>query len=229
MSLLAPLKNRTVWLSPTVVLLVLANLIPLGGVLFFDWDIFPVVFLFWLENVIIGGFNVMKMLLAGGAKASLAGKLAIVVFFTIHYGIFTFVHGVFVFVMFGGDFRRGGGSGPFPSFDTVQKVVTEQYLFIAILGLVISHGFSFVKNYLGNGAYRNTNPAALMIQPYGRVVVLHVAIIGGGFLILLVGAPSAALALLILLKIGLDVLMHVKQNNIGSTRNGADNSFLNPS
>jgi len=68
-----------------------------------------------------------------------------------------------------------------------------------------------------------------MIQPYGRVVVLHVAIIGGGFLILLVGAPSAALALLILLKIGLDVLMHVKQNNIGSTRNGADNSFLNPS
>lgn len=37
-----------------------ANLVPVAGVFVFDWDVFPLVLLFWLENVIVGGFPVLR-------------------------------------------------------------------------------------------------------------------------------------------------------------------------
>jgi hypothetical protein len=216
MNLLQPLKNPTVWRSPSVLLLVAVNLIPLGGVLFFGWQVFPIMFLFWLENVVVGIFNVAKLLLAGGPGSPLAVKLFLVPFFTVHYGIFTLVHGVFVFAMFGADWRGSGlGSGPFPSFDRVQDLVTQQHLGWAVLALVVSHGFSFATNYVRNGVYRTAVAPALMMQPYGRVVVLHLAILGGGFLVMLMGMPVVGLTLLIALKIGLDVLAHAKQHALG--------------
>jgi len=38
-----------------------ANLIPLIGVIFYDWDSRLVLALFWIENLIIGVFNLAKM------------------------------------------------------------------------------------------------------------------------------------------------------------------------
>lgn len=216
MSLIEPLKNATVWKSPSVVVLVFANLIPLGGVLFFGWQVFPIMFLFWLENVVVGGFNVLKMLLAGGTGSHAGIKLFLVPFFTVHYGIFTLVHGVFVFMMFGTDFR--GGHGPFPNLDSLQELITRQHLVWAILGLVVSHGFSFGWNYLLSGQYRTALVPMLMFAPYGRVVVLHLAILGGGFLVMVMGMPVVGLALLIALKIGLDVLAHAKQHGLAGIK-----------
>ena len=43
--------------------LLVANLVPLIGVLFFAWDLVLVLALFWIENIIIGVFNLLKMLL----------------------------------------------------------------------------------------------------------------------------------------------------------------------
>ncbi|HEX5218205.1 MAG TPA: DUF6498-containing protein, partial [Verrucomicrobiae bacterium] len=74
------------------------------------------------------------------------------------------------------------------------------------------HGFSFAYNYIIGGEYRTTSLPALMVQPYGRVIVLHVAILGGGFLVMALGSPVAGLALLVLLKIALDVRAHLKQH-----------------
>ena len=111
-NIIAPLKNLAVWQSPSVIVLVLANLIPLGGVVFFGWQVFPIMFLFWLENVVVGAFNVLELIMAGGSGSPAAVKIFLVPFFTLHYGIFTLVHGVFVFTMFGADWRgaqRMGG------------------------------------------------------------------------------------------------------------------------
>lgn len=216
MNLIAPLKNPEIWKSPSVIALVAANLIPLGGVLFFGWPVFPIMFLFWFENVIIGGFNVVKMLLAQGPGSNVGVKIFLVPFFTVHYGIFTLVHGAFVCVMFGANWRDGGG-GPFSNAERVQQILADYHLGWAVLGLLLSHGFSFVTNYVLNGAYRSAVAPIIMMQPYGRIVVLHLAILGGGFLVLFFGMPAVGLALLIALKIGLDVLAHVKLNGLGKT------------
>ena len=38
----------------SIAVLIAANLLPLAGVLFWDWDVFLVLLLFWCENVVIG-------------------------------------------------------------------------------------------------------------------------------------------------------------------------------
>ena len=41
----------------SLTILVLANLVPLVGVVFLKWDVFSIVIVFWCENVIIGLFS----------------------------------------------------------------------------------------------------------------------------------------------------------------------------
>lgn len=38
------------------------NAVPLIGVLQFNWASFDLIFLYWLENLVIGGFVVLRML-----------------------------------------------------------------------------------------------------------------------------------------------------------------------
>ena len=57
------------WSRLSVWTLLLSNLIPLYGVLVHDWDVFPIMLLFWSENVVIGVMNVARMLVVQPPKA----------------------------------------------------------------------------------------------------------------------------------------------------------------
>ncbi len=193
------------WRRPSVIALVLANLVPVFGVFYLHWEVFPLLFLFWSENVIIGAINVLKMLLASPASpAGWIEKFFIIPFFCVHYGMFTFVHGIFVVALFGGGLKPGGFPGP----ATFLQIARQDYLGWAILGLAVSRGISFATNYLGNGEYRRASLHQLMGQPYGRIIVLHLAILGGGFLMMALHSPAAGLLVLIALKILLDLRGH---------------------
>jgi Family of unknown function (DUF6498) len=48
----------------SVPFLVAVNMWPLYGVLFFGWSLFSIIFLYWIENGIIGFFNIFKIALA---------------------------------------------------------------------------------------------------------------------------------------------------------------------
>ena len=203
------------WLRPSVIALVIANLVPAFGVLAFGWEVFPLVFLFWSENVIVGLFNALKMLLANPeAPLSWAAKVFMIPFFCFHYGMFTFVHGIFVIVLFGGGMKRGAG---FPNFETFRHAAEEYHLLWAIVGLAASHAVSFVSNYLVGGEYKRVSLPVLMQQPYGRIVVLHVAILGGAFLMAALRSSAWGLLLLVVLKIALDLRGHLKERKKFST------------
>lgn len=49
------------FLSSSSILLILVNLLPLGGAIFLDWKIFPIMMLYWFENIVIGIFNVLRL------------------------------------------------------------------------------------------------------------------------------------------------------------------------
>jgi hypothetical protein len=195
------------WRQPSVIALVLANLVPVFGVLVWHWEVFPLMFLFWSENVIVGAFNVLKMLTDQPAMPVMwLGKLFIIPFFCVHYGMFTFVHGIFVVTMFGGGMHGRHG---FPTVSTFWNVMRENELSWAILGLAVSHGVSFVTNYIGKGEYQRVGLQQLMSQPYGRIMVMHFAILFGGFLVMALHSPTPALLLLVALKTAFDLGSHV--------------------
>jgi hypothetical protein len=79
----------------------------------------------------------------------------------------------------------------------------------ALLALFLSHGVSFVHNYLLKGEFAKASPQKLMISPYSRIVVMHVAIIAGAFLTMALGSPLGVLAVLIVLKTAIDVKLHL--------------------
>ncbi len=87
----------------------------------------------------------------------------------------------------------------------------EYHLGWAVLGLAISHGISFASNYIRNGEYKRANLMQLMMQPYGRIIVLHITILGGGFLMMMLHSPTIGLLLLVALKIALDLGGHLAE------------------
>jgi len=184
--------------------LLAANLVPLAGVLFLGWKVFPVVLLFWMENVIIGILNVLKILLAKPTEPPIA-KLFLVPFFCVHYGMFCFVHGIFVVTIFGGQ----GGAGPVAT--GIRQVADLSSMGWALLALAASHIYSFAVNYIGAGEYHRAEAGQLLFQPYGRVVVLHVAILGGAFILAMLKSPVGGLVLLVVLKTALDAFAHLRE------------------
>ena len=191
--------------------LVAANLVPMAGVLFWDWNVFALILLFWMENVVVGVLFALRILCVDPANAALwAAKLFMVPFFSFHYGLFTAVHGTFVFLLF--------GRGAYP-VDGLQllgpalRAAADYDLWLPIAALAASHVFSFAWNYLYRGEFRQVQLKRLMLLPYGRVVVLHVAIIFGGIAAMALGSPVWALLVLLGLKIGLDLTAHLKEHS----------------
>jgi len=208
------------WLNLPVVALLAANAIPLFGVLFLNWDAFYVVLLYWTENIVVGFYNVLKMMFAAVPRpVAHLGKLFLIPFFIVHYGGFTAIHGFFVLALFHKDAQgppMGGTDWPcflvfvqmlFNVIRYMYSVIPPQVRF-AVLALFISHGVSFVQNYLIKREYTTAKPDKLMGSPYGRVVVMHIAILAGGFLTMAVGSPAPLLVILVGLKTILDVSLH---------------------
>lgn len=75
-------------------------------------------------------------------------------FFSVHYGIFTLVHGVFTFVLAG-----------------IVGVSAQRapYVF-AVAALMLSHGLSTALYWFARGERDVVSPQRAMPQPYGRVV-----------------------------------------------------------
>ena len=204
--------GSSIW---AVVALVVANLIPLIGVLFFGWSVWNILVIYWLENGIVGLINVLKMAVAtgdevtpgvtfmvNGRPATSATKMGLIPFFIVHYGIFWFVHGIFVLTL--------------PAFFSLMSddgmTLDLGPVVFAALGLAISHGLSFWWNFLHGGEYRRTAAAALMFAPYKRLVALHITIIFGAFAVMFTGAPAAAVAVLVAIKTAIDVGLHLAEH-----------------
>ncbi|MCC5788983.1 MAG: hypothetical protein JJT75_05070, partial [Opitutales bacterium] len=214
--------NVTISKAPLLAL-ILANLFPLIGVLFFDWDAGMVVIAYWFENLVIGFYTIGRIILAsepennsrpsspGGVTSMHLSKILMVPFFIVHFGGFCAVHGMFVLGMTGvlsgeNDEAVSGIMGEGGILMVPQVVLTllgelfaaaPQGLILLLIGLFVSHGISFIFNYVRRGEFRKTSPNAQMFAPYGRIVVIHVALIGAGFFIIQTGSPLPLVLLLI--------------------------------
>ena len=189
----------------SIAALIVANLIPLVGVLAFGWSVRNLLLLYWAENVVVGLFAVARMV-----SINTVAGLATGAFFCVHFGLFCFVHLIFVNALT----QPGGPLDPSAPFLPPLGEIVREATPWAIIGLLVSHGVSFVFNFLLGGERKRSTIPAEMIKPYPRMAVLHIAIILGGWFVMLLGQPVGILIVLVLLKIGLDLGIHVVSHRL---------------
>jgi hypothetical protein len=205
-------------------LLVAANLVPLFGVLFLDWDLFLVLTLFWAENVVIGAFGILKVAFA--SSDGIGRRLSSALFFSVHYGAFMFGHATLLIALFGDSATAEG------SIETVEDLL--HYLLrgdvgLAVLALTISHGWSFVSNFHGAAEYERLSGSDAMTLPYRRVFITQAGLILGAAAIERFGTPLAGLVMLVAIKILFDLHFHRREHERLAPRpkNSADQRARN--
>lgn len=197
--------------APAAAILVLSNLVPLAGILWWGWDVFVLLCLYWLETVAIGFWTIVRVAALSqppeGANVR-GGALGLAGFFTVHAGIFMIVHMVFLFVLFAGAWA-GRIHGP---RDFVRLIVVDSGLWIPLLALFAAEGALFVNDAVNRFVFARpqadagADPGRIVSGFYTRIVLMHVAIIGGAFIVEAIG-NSAPLILLVLLKVALEIVL----------------------
>lgn len=186
-----------IWKRPPILAVFAVNLIPVIGVLWFGWSPLAMLLLYWAENVFVGIFNALKLRDYERNGKGEAGPFSLSGFFVIHYGIFTLVHGVFAIVI-GTMFMSGdpaqtagvgleGGTGDLMSYAAALAAILT-------LHLVDYLSWRFSKGWERGSA------GAQMFAPYGRILVMHLTVLGGAAALAATHAPAAYIALLGVLK-----------------------------
>lgn len=186
--------------------IVLGNMVPLIGVLFWGWELFEIFYIYWIENVIVGVFTWIRMLALGMRHGigGILGALFMCAFFTVHYGLFCKVHGMIMTEIFYGDKL---------TFELTEQnllllpwLIGMQGYIYALLGIILVEAI-FNMSALRKDLTHGKEIGMVMMAPYGRIIILHVTILIGGGLSMWLGFPPVALIFLIILKILYDLGM----------------------
>ncbi|HYF22874.1 MAG TPA: DUF6498-containing protein [Caulobacteraceae bacterium] len=183
----------------------MGNILPLVGVVFLGWDSFLVLLSYWIETIVLGAVTLLRMISAGATRGglSLATLLFLAPFFILHFGLFCTVHGTFLYAIFADGLGSGADSDAI--VERTLKVLTWNEGFRwSVLAVVAIHLVALAITTVRNKGWREVEPIALMFEPYGRVVVLHLVIMAAALPVMLMGEPAWGVILLPLIKIGLD-------------------------
>jgi len=193
--------------------LIIANLLPIVGVAFFDWSLFNFLFLYWLESAVIGFYFILKTIKIarvrrGTVGAMLAGQC---IFFFFHYGGFMLGHLMFIFFI----------------SQRYQSVMSFSwsglfFLFLNLATLFISHGISYKQNFIGKREYEKFFSVFLFWGPYDRIVVMHIVVLLGSTLVLGKGWP---LYTIVIIKLIVDYWVHTKYHKTNAKLNQVEKAF----
>lgn len=194
-------QRTGVVLDPPLLALLVANGVTIALAVLQRWELGTVLLVYWCQSVTIGVFTVARILEAGDAadRSRPIRRLFLAGFFMVHYGLFHLVYLVFIatFALFG----TYGISDP--------------------LAILAGAGVFFVNHLVSFLWFRGRevhNPEAIFVEPYHRIVPMHLTIILGGVAAGLVSgygidASLAMVLLFLVLKTAADVWTHQRQHD----------------
>ena len=126
--------------------------VPLFGILFLDWHIFTLVFLFWWELICWGSIGVLKILTAGGSKSSFLVKVAsnlitILFFVPLYLGLFLIVF-----------------SFSFTEFDTESMINVDRGFVPSMIIIGISFLIEYIRSEILTGRFTIRNPYGVVME-----------------------------------------------------------------
>ncbi|MFA6553982.1 MAG: DUF6498-containing protein [Candidatus Paceibacterota bacterium] len=197
------------------IFLIVVNLLPLFGVWFLGWNLPDVFILYWAESAIIGFFWFFKLICAfilDKTKFKRFPKLFLFfLFLLIHFGGFMFGH---LIAILSGLIFKGKGVELSVMFIYFKDTIIT--LLIPLALLFISHGVSFVQNFILSQEYKvwiERQDKIKSIPPYGRIIIMHISVFLIAFLMNAgeVWLPLSSL-LIIFTKIFTDLRAHRKEH-----------------
>lgn len=198
-------------LSPTDLMILVINLIPLWGVWFKGWDPRQMFLIYCCESIIVGFFNILKMLITTQVKkkdvwdeksgTEVSGYFFIL-FFIVHYGFFVSIQLMFFF-----------GAIQIPDITNPLKAITalpgllDDYTQSLLLLFICIYAVRMVIEFIFSGDYKTTSLGLLMFSPYLRIFIQQFVVIIGS-LILTFGAGKLFMLLFVLVKIFFEVFIN---------------------
>ena len=185
--------------------LILANIVPIIGVLFFDWAPMDVIFIYWLETLFVGFFNIIKMIFA--PEKFIIYKFIFIPLFILIFGAFQVFQGVFILKVIPYLIQQFTG-------EYIEIVILgyADYLFWPSLALLLSHLFSLIWNFFLMKEYKTADMSILMVKPVPRVFFQQCIAVFGCFGLLISNSPFVLMILVILAKIYIDLKAHLKSH-----------------
>jgi len=208
--------------SFSLLTLIAANLVPLGGVLFYQWDATLILAIFWIENLIIGAFNLTKMLAVSALNKQPKGVF-LGAFFVVHYGLFCSAHGLLLWKLLNlgqidtSQYFSHVPNGPIELFAegaSVFLAFIDMHRPIILLGigaLFLSHFVSFIENFILRAEVFKLDASQLMGQPYVQIFAMHAGLIIGALAIDNFGSTIALLAVMVAFKLAIDIWQHSRR------------------
>lgn len=195
--------------------IIIVNIIPIIGIIFFGWTLFSILFIYWFESFTIGIFNVIKMFFCrtfpvsrikndnvkipnlNGSGVEIFLGMIYIPFFMFHYGMFLFGHLIFI-------------NAIQSIMNNSVNIFQQNYegIIFPVVAIFLSHAVSFFSNFIAKKEYKKTSIAGLMISPYKRVVVMQITLIFGTFILMLTSIPTFVVILFIILKVYFDLKAH---------------------
>ena len=200
-----------------VLSLIFVNVITIILAVLENWDIATVLFVYWLQSIIIGLFTVILLLTSGiksgglpnrdiasatpeaqiqAPETSWVARAGLAGFFCIHYGIFHYAY--YDFIVASGIFGQVNFSDP--------GIYISGCLFFA------NHLYSFLYHW--NDHIKETgNFGADFFTPYKRILPMHMTIIFGSLVMLVleifgISSTMPVLILFLVLKTCADLSAH---------------------
>jgi len=190
----------------SVISLIAANSVPFFGVLFLDWSLFSVMFFYWSEAIVISFYDILKMAKAEQIvlepREYFSGKLSFILSFIAFYGFVMGMYGLFIFSLFS------------------HSEVSIPNLLFGITSLFISHGVSYLENFIGKKEYKRVPLKILFTQPVYRMAVMHITIIFGAFAILALNLPPLSILIFVIVKTIIDFYSHKREHEKFSETEG---------
>ena len=172
-------KNKNVFLP----LIIFSNLFPLYGVINYNWTIFSVVYIYWIELLIISTFQLLKILLAkGDTNATFFNKLALgIKFFIFRTGLF-FFYLLFIVVFLG--LLTSAKSGETKDAITMFEAMFFRGTFyrITLLSFILYNLVEFLVLFIANEKYKTDKPHDNFILLDAHIIVVHIVVVLGTFL-----------------------------------------------
>ncbi|MDD1725507.1 MAG: zinc ribbon domain-containing protein [Euryarchaeota archaeon] len=197
-------------LDPSTLALLVSNVVVIAFAFDQQWSLITLLWIYWAQSVIIGVFNVFKILdlthfSTNGfyvndkpVAPTEQTKRQTALFFAIHYGIFHLVYFIFLVVFTVVGLWQVSAYGTAAA--SVLFILTSIALFLA------NHLYSFLHNR-DQERKRIRNIGSVMFSPYARIIPMQLTLILGVLLV-----DQVALILFLALKTVADVITHVAEH-----------------